>query len=189
MRKQRLLHTCMRAFRESSCCCGCNNASAWWPDTPEWLALTFSFFSFFASELNKYAETIMSGWVFLGDSEGGEHTVTPQTFRATAVITKIVILWTTLFSALQCEPYTLSSANTRQNCAATGNGSYSCSFTCQSGYAFYEDYSAETFTTTCDPGQPWSPSYIPSCVRECRLLLWLKITFFPGSISAGCCSD
>ena len=107
--------------------------------------------------------------------------------EATTVMTKIVILWTTLFSALQCEPYTLSSANTRQNCADTGNGSYSCSFTCQSGYAFYEDYGAETFTTTCDPGQPWSPSYIPSCVREYRLLLWLKITFLPGSITASLC--
>ncbi|XP_076452127.1 uncharacterized protein LOC143287751 [Babylonia areolata] len=65
-----------------------------------------------------------------------------------------------------CQPDVLSSRNTQRQCSQTGTGGYTCSFTCLSGFYFYDAYLTEIFTTTCEPGQPWSQSYIPSCVES-----------------------
>ncbi|XP_070182791.1 CUB and sushi domain-containing protein 3-like [Littorina saxatilis] len=81
-----------------------------------------------------------------------------------------------VIEALLCESNTLKSANTISLCQSTNSGGQSCTFTCDSGFYFYEDYPTESFTSTCEPGQPYNSSYVPSCVESAPVLFNMAIT-------------
>ncbi|KAK7506491.1 hypothetical protein BaRGS_00001966, partial [Batillaria attramentaria] len=60
-----------------------------------------------------------------------------------------------------------ASCQFQKSCQGNSSAGYTCSFSCLSGYYFYEDYPNQAFVSTCLPGQEWDEPYIPSCILPC----------------------
>ncbi|GFO38964.1 fibropellin-1 [Plakobranchus ocellatus] len=76
----------------------------------------------------------------------------------------------TFVRGVKCSPDTLAAPpNTVKSCVATVSGGYNCTFICQAGFYFYDAYDNEEFVTRCEPGQDFSPVYIPACSESVPL--------------------
>lgn len=67
--------------------------------------------------------------------------------------------------------------NTNKTCQPTNTSGLICTFTCQNGFYFYDEYPNNEFIAICEPGQEFQPQYFPSCSGKIKCLCPFILSF------------